>query len=107
MPKSSAFHNTATALTLGTASLRSASRLADSSVAISDTPVMLLPGWARLAARPVATGSPELITTIGILPPRSFAAAAMLILDPERARPHCRVRLVPADLEDASRITQG
>jgi hypothetical protein len=30
MPKSSAFHNTATALTLGTASLRSASRLAES-----------------------------------------------------------------------------
>src|ERR1700730_18095050 len=76
MPKSSAFHSTATSRALGTASLRSAKRLADSSVATSETPVMLPPGWARLATRPVATGSPEKVTTIAVSPARCFAANA-------------------------------
>src|SRR6516225_7332182 len=54
MPKSSAFHKTATARTLGTATFRTARRLAESSPAISETPVMVPRGWARLAAKPVA-----------------------------------------------------
>src|ERR1700730_934340 len=56
MPKSSAFHSTATSRALGTASLRSAKRLADSSVATSETPVMLPPGWARPATKPGEAG---------------------------------------------------
>jgi alkylation response protein AidB-like acyl-CoA dehydrogenase len=39
MPRSSAFHSTATLCTLGTASLRRAKRLAESSLAMSEIPV--------------------------------------------------------------------
>ena len=71
-----AFHITATRVALGTASFRSPSRLALSSVAGSEIPVMFPPGWARLATRPVAFASPGATTTIGIVDVAPFAASA-------------------------------
>src|SRR6266404_7213361 len=35
-----------------------------------EIPVTLPPGWAKLTARPVAMGSPEFVTTIGMSPAR-------------------------------------
>src|ERR1700675_1983972 len=68
MPKSSAFHKTATDLMLGTASLSSASRLADSSLATSETPVTLPPGWARLEqANPHYLRDPARIVAIRLV----------------------------------------
>jgi hypothetical protein len=40
------------------------------------TPVRLPPGRERLATRPVATGSPPLVKTIGIVEVAFFAAKA-------------------------------
>src|SRR5262249_23475838 len=49
-------------------------RLAPRSVAWLDRPVRLPPGRARLATRPVATGSPGSAKTIGIIVVACFAA---------------------------------
>src|SRR5262249_561548 len=58
----------------GTASRRISTRLAPRSVAWLDRPVRLPPGRARLATRPVATGSPGSAKTIGIIVVACFAA---------------------------------
>src|SRR5262249_32229552 len=58
MPRSFRFHNIATRRTLGTACLISSRRLVARAAALSEMPVMLPPGCARLSIRRVATGSP-------------------------------------------------
>ena len=60
----------------GTASFRSSSRLALSSVAGSVIPVMFPPGRARLVTKPVPTASPAATNTIGMVEVASFAALA-------------------------------
>src|SRR5258708_22518246 len=70
MPRSSLFHSIATRRRFGFNCLSSDSRLVESSVALSDMPVMLPPGRDKLCTRPVANGSPApKATTVGI--PRS------------------------------------
>jgi hypothetical protein len=59
-------HRTVTRERLGTASLRSCRRLPVTSVLWTVTPVMLPPGRARLATKPVATGSLAITMTMGI-----------------------------------------
>src|SRR6516164_1769093 len=49
----------------GNVSLRTSSRLAESSAATSPMPVMLPPGRAKLSIKPVATGSAPVIATTG------------------------------------------
>ena len=61
------FHSTVAAETFGNASLSSARRLALRSSSIPETPVTLPPGFARLFAKPAATGSPVAAMTIGIV----------------------------------------
>jgi len=51
------------------------SRLGTSSAAMVLKPVTLPPGRARLATRPIATGSPPLKKTIGIVEVWLFAAS--------------------------------
>ena len=53
--------------TLGTTSLSSSKRFPSISTEIEVNPVMLPPGRARLATRPVATGSPTATMTRGIV----------------------------------------
>jgi hypothetical protein len=53
---------------------RSSSRLAARSVCWSDKPVTLPPGRARLATRPLPTGSPATANTIGITDVACLAA---------------------------------
>ncbi len=61
------FHRTVAWDTLGNASLRIAKRFALRSRSIAETPVMFPPGFARLATKPAATGSPVAAITIGIV----------------------------------------
>ena len=66
MPRSFRFHNIATRRTFGTACLISSRRLVARAAALSEMPVMLPPGRARLSIRRVATGSPTpKKTTVG------------------------------------------
>jgi len=74
MPRSAALNSIATIFMCGTASLRISRRLALSSVASSVTPVRLPPGRARLWAKPVATGSPAPLQTMGTSFANVFAA---------------------------------
>src|SRR5262245_48305985 len=60
-----AFQSTATCETLRTTSLSSSKRFPSISTEIEVNPVMLPPGRARLATRPVATGSPTATMTRG------------------------------------------
>ena len=53
----------------------SSSRLGINSSMRKLTPVRLPPGWARLATRPAATGSPPIMETIGIVEVALFAAS--------------------------------
>src|SRR5271156_6196567 len=75
MPRSSLFHSIATLRMLGTACLSSSRRLVLSVVALSDIPVTLPPGRAKLATRPLATGSPAPTATT-VETPVPFIAAA-------------------------------
>ena len=59
----------------GTTSRKSSSRLPARSVGWSDRPVTLPPGRARLATRPLPTGSPATAKTIGMTDVACFAAA--------------------------------
>ena len=61
----------------GTTSRKSSSRLPAVSVAWIDRPVTLPPGRARLATRPVPTGSPAIAKTIGMTDVACFAASAL------------------------------
>ena len=67
---------TATWETVGRTSLRNSSCFPMISGAWRDTPVMFPPGWARLATRPLATGSPTPTMTMGIVLVTSLAASA-------------------------------
>src|SRR5262245_48893933 len=58
MPRSFRFHNIAIRRTFGTACLISSRRLVARAAALSEMPVMLPPGCAKLSIRRVATGSP-------------------------------------------------
>src|SRR5215472_13704896 len=58
----------------GTTSRKSSSRLAARSAAWFDRPVMLPPGRARLATRPVPSGSVATANTIGMTEVACFAA---------------------------------
>ena len=49
----------------GMSSFSTATRLAESSSAMKVRPVMLRPGFARLSAKPAATGSPLKMNTMG------------------------------------------
>src|SRR5215831_9694002 len=68
------FQMRATRRVFGRASLRSCNRLAISSSAIPLSPVTFPPGRARLATRPLWTGSPTRAITMGIVPLALFAA---------------------------------
>ncbi len=70
------FHNTATWDIEGSAVLRSSSRLVTRSKLKSDNPVTFPPGRARLATRPVPTGSPAFPMTTGMVLVALFAARA-------------------------------
>src|SRR6516225_10549455 len=72
------FGLTSTAITpaLGASSVSSSTSLGISSVVMLVKPVMLPPGRARLATRPIPTGSPALMKTIGIVEVALFAASA-------------------------------
>ena len=59
----------------GMTSRKSSSRLPARSVDWSDRPVTLPPGRARLATRPVPTGSPPSAKTIGMTDVACFAAS--------------------------------
>ena len=61
MPRSFTFQSIATVRNVGTMSLSTSRRLGASSMAISETPVMLPLGRDRLLTKPVATGSPPRI----------------------------------------------
>ena len=65
-----------TRASLGTASLSISSLLVFSSGDKLEMPVTLPPGRARLATRPKATGSAELVITIGMVVVAFFAANA-------------------------------
>src|SRR5262249_20695865 len=67
---------TATRTIVGTNSRRSSSRFAVNSPLTRLTPVRLPPGWARLATRPVRTGSSEMRNTMGMLVVAPFAGRA-------------------------------
>src|SRR5215467_8574360 len=67
-------YKTATREIPGTVSLSSSSRFPLSSVENSVTPVILPPGRAMLATRPVPTGSPAPSRTMGILEVALLAA---------------------------------
>jgi hypothetical protein len=60
----------------GTSSCNSPTRLVPSSPLMELTPVTLPPGRLRLATRPVCTGSPPPLKTIGMVVVADFAAAA-------------------------------
>src|SRR6516164_10839799 len=62
----------------GTASRSNSSRLLAVSGNRSDKPVTLPPGRARLATRPLPTGSPTATATIGIVDVACFAASCCL-----------------------------
>ena len=61
-------------MSLGTASLSISSLLVFSSGAKLESPVTLPPGRARLATKPAATGSAELVITMGMVVVALFAA---------------------------------
>ena len=63
----------------GTTSRNSSSRLPARSVARVDRPVTLPPGRARLATRPVPTGSPATANTIGMADVACFAATTFAV----------------------------
>src|SRR5215471_7830341 len=65
----------------GTASRKSSRRLAAVSPNWFDKPVRLPPGRARLATRPVLTGSFTVAKTIGIIAVACFAAIAAGVVD--------------------------
>src|SRR5262249_48021310 len=68
--------STATCVTAGTSSRRNSNRFAATSTVRILTPVMLLPGRARLATRPSPTGSSPTIKTIGVGVVAALAARA-------------------------------
>ncbi len=65
----------------GTTSRKSSSRLAARSVCCIDRPVTLPPGRARLATRPVPTGSPAAAKTIGMTDVACMAATITAVAD--------------------------
>ena len=65
----------------GTISRKSSSRLAATSVCWIDRPVTLPPGRARLATRPVPTGSPAAAMTIGMTDVACLAATTASVAD--------------------------
>src|SRR5262249_36018941 len=65
----------------GTISRKSSSRLAARSVCCIDRPVTLPPGRARLATRPVPTGSPAAAKTIGMTDVACMAATITAVAD--------------------------
>ena len=69
------FQSTPTRESLGAASVSNWSLLPESPSSVPwDSPVTFPPGRARLATSPVATGSPAIAITIGIVVVASFAA---------------------------------
>jgi hypothetical protein len=64
----------------GTNSCNNPTRLDPSSPAMELTPVTLPPGRLRLATRPVWTGSPPALKTIGMVVVADLAAAAAVVL---------------------------
>jgi hypothetical protein len=69
------FMSKPTRLTLGNASLSNSNRFpASSGLFCSDIPVMFPPGRARLATRPVPTGSPAKAITMGMVDVARLAA---------------------------------
>ena len=74
MPGFDESHKIAKREIFGDSVRRISSRLALSSGAISETPVTLPPGLARLATRPTPTGSLLAPSTIGIVPVDCLAA---------------------------------
>src|SRR5438128_2648166 len=68
----------------GTNSCKSPSRFAPSSPLMELTPVTLPPGRLRLATRPVWTGSPPPLKTIGMVEVADLAADAAAVLPTER-----------------------
>src|SRR6266446_2796379 len=64
---------------LGTTSRKSSSRLPARSADWFDSPVTLPPGRARLATRPVPTGSPAVAKTIGMTDVACFAATTAAV----------------------------
>ena len=72
--------NTAMRMARGASSRRSPSRLAPSSPCMGLTPVTLPPGLLRLATKPVWTGSPPPLKTIGMAAVADLAAAAAAVL---------------------------
>src|SRR5262249_18319981 len=65
----------------GTNSRKSSSRLAATSVCWIDRPVTLPPGRAKLATRPVPTGSPAAAKTIGMTDVACLAATIAAVAD--------------------------
>ena len=72
-PECSGLVSSAIFVAPGTSSLRTSTRLADSSSAMNVIPVMLSPGRARLFAKPDSTGSPLYAKTTGTLARIAFA----------------------------------
>jgi hypothetical protein len=69
----------ATRVALGTSACRSSSRFAVTSRLRYWMPVALRPGWAKLATRPVLTGSMPTLKTIGIVAVAALAVEVMRI----------------------------
>src|SRR2546426_494570 len=69
----------ATRESVGTASLRTSSRLPLTAGAREDSPVMCPPGRARLATRPSPTGSPLTAMTMGIVVVACWAARSATV----------------------------
>lgn len=61
---------------VGTTSCSSSNRFGFTSALSDVAPVMLPPGWLRLATRPRATGSAPISNTIGIVDVAALAASA-------------------------------
>ena len=74
----------------GTTSRKSWSRLPARSVCWSDRPVTLPPGRAKLATRPVPTGSPAPATTIGMTDVACFAARTFTVPPVTMTSTFCR-----------------
>src|SRR5262245_24798038 len=69
--------STAKRAALGNSSCNNANRLAETSICMLATPVALPSGRLRLATRPIWTGSPAVLKTIGIVVVAALAASAI------------------------------
>jgi len=94
------FHSIATRPTLGTVSRNSSNRLPLNSSASVEKPLTFAPGRAKLATRPVRTGSPTPANTMGIVVVALFAASAAGVLHVRSSKPS--PRRSPAIISTAS-----